>query len=171
MKTHLILVIGALFLTCALGSQPASSPAPKGEDEAYPISLCFTPEMAYIPELGWDRCDPNEFTEHIDAVKARWQKICPWLSRHVTSEVARGLSRWARKQMQDYKAVPAMDKIEFKPVCRDQKTGMFVLEGTIDVLPVHAPTVRRWLKVYLLYEPGGKTIHRATITIRGLREE
>jgi len=171
-ENRLALLSALVLLTCALACQPPSSPASKPEGEPYPIELSFVPEMSSIPELdSWERCDPKDFGDHIEAVKARWKKVGPWVAKHVTPEQARALSRWARKQMDQYTAVSPMDTIEFKPVRHDKQTGRVLLEGTVDTLPVHAPLVTRWLKVFLLYECGSKTLLRATITIRGERRE
>ena len=84
---------------------------------------------------------------------------------------ARALSRWSLPQMEEYRAVPPLEKVELKPLGLAADGRGLVLEGTIDTLPSHHPLVTRWLKVYLLYDDRNRQIRHATLTIRGERLE
>ena len=168
----LIAAIAVLFSGSALA---AEAEKPQGKDAAGkkpPVALATVPEMEAVAELGvgWP-CKPDAFPERVAAARADWAKKCPWVSARLTPQLARELSRWAKPQMEKYTAVPPLEKRELTLIREDQKAGKLVFEITADTLPVHAPLVTRWLKLYLLYDVPKKSITAVTITIRGQREE
>ena len=77
----------------------------------------------------------------------------------------------AQKQMKGYNKVPLWDKVAWKLVRPDEKTGQLLLEGTINTPPTHAALVTGWLKGYVLYDPEKKTVLGVIVTIRGERME
>lgn len=150
----------------------AVAAASSADSERYPVALCLVPEMGYIPEVDdWEFCPADKLPEDTAAARADWKRRIAWVSRHVTPELARSLSRWARPQMQQYRVVPPLAKSTLKLVRRNPRRNKLVYEATVDTLPSHAPLVTRWLKVYLLYDTGSRKILRVTITIRGERLE
>jgi len=163
-------------LACSLavlalgGAAPAGEPEPEGPPgrSAIPLGFCFAPEMDYIPEVdGWPSCQADAFSKEAAAALEDWAGRRPWVEKQITPELVRNLSGWAKPQMQQYAAVPALSKVAFKPVAYRDEQHKLVLEGTVDTLPTHSPLVTRWLKLYLLYDVGGQRILRATVTIRG----
>ena len=172
MRRHFFIAAILLSWTCTYGSVLASAEAPDSTDVEYPVALCVVPEMNYVPELdSWSACQPDAFTEHLPQVRSDWKTHSRWVAKRLTPELVRSLSRWARPQMAAYRAVPPLEDLPWKPVAVHQPHGKLVLEATVDTLPVHAPLVTRWLKLYLLYDMRGKSILRVTITIRGARFE
>jgi len=128
----------------------------------------MVPEMSYIPEIDdWEFCPADKFPEHTASSQMDSKGRVPWATKHVTPELARSLSRWARPQMGKYKTVPPLEKTELKLVRQHPMGTKLVYEITVDTLPSRAPLLTRWLKVYLLYDTGSKSILRTTVTIRG----
>jgi hypothetical protein len=169
---NLVASVGWGFATLAAwgcvvagGGEKGASPAKAKE----PVPLHLLPEMERNPDIdGGRRCRPDQFPKEKAAALADWQKKKrDWVAKQVTPEVVRKLSRWARKEMEQYKAVPPLTKVDFKPVRHREADRRLLLEGTLDTLPTHSPLVTRWLKVFLLYDKTTKSIIRVTVTIRG----
>ena len=136
--------------------------------EQYPLSLSFVREMEYIPELnGWESCSKDDYKDEVKKALADWEKKRAWVETRITPEIARGLSRWAIKEMVNYKKVSPLSNVAFIPVRFIPDHRMIVLEGTIDTLPAHSPIVTRWLKIFLIFDTINNEIIRATITIKG----
>jgi hypothetical protein len=156
----------ALTVSGAAGAEKA-----KGETEKEPArpALATVEEMGPIAELSWGPCKAEDHAAA--AAQAEWRRLCPWAAMKITPELARSLSRWAKQQMETYRKVSPLEKVAFQPVRVEKEGGRILLEGTVDDLPVHAPLVSRWLKVYLVYEPQQKRIERVIVTIRGERRE
>ena len=170
MPSHLL--VSLIIVTAAGAKDPGASKLPSDRDESFPIALCVVPEMSYIPEVDdWESCPADKFAEHTISAKTDWKGRVRWATKHVTPELARSLSRWARPQMAKYKTIPPLDRTELKLVRRHPRGNKLDYEATMDTLPSHAPLVTRWLKVYLLYDTGSKSILRMTVTIRGQRLE
>lgn len=151
---------------------PASAEPADSADVEYPLALCVVPEMNYVPELdSWSACRPDAFAEHLPQVRSDWKTHRRWVAKRLAPELVRSLSRWAQPQMEAYRSVPSLEDLDWKPVAVHEPHGKLVLEATVDTLPVHAPLVTRWLKLYLLYDVRGKSLLRVTITIRGARFE
>ena len=136
--------------------------------EQYPLSICFVREMEYMPELnGWQACVKENYTKEVKKAMVDWEKKRSWVEAKITPELARELSRWAIKEMKNYKKVSPLSKVKFMPVRFNTDHKMIVLEGTIDTLPAHSPIITRWLKIFLVYDTINDEIIRATITIKG----
>jgi len=140
--------------------------------------LSFVPEMERIPEMDvpitparWSGVEKAKVAEDVSRAKAEWRKRIPEIQGQLAPDRVRSLSRWAKTQMEQYKAVPALETVKLKPLGTDSRQETLVLEGPIDPLPSHSPLVPRWLKVYLFYDLRGKLVSRVTITIRGRRLE
>jgi hypothetical protein len=168
-----MLTINFAILLALLATRPAPAADPvlrltADELDARP-TLCLVPEMAFVPEADtWEACPPGAVAERDgEAFRAAWAEQAPWAAGHVTLEVVRALSRWARPQMEKYAAVPPLDKLAFMPVTMHKARGMVVYEAAADELPTHSPLVKRWLKVYVLYSTEAKAVLRVTVTIRG----
>ena len=74
-----------------------------------PFELRLVPEMESFPDLAAGSPVPKDAArEHVAAARAAWQKAAPALQKRITPEVARALSRWAKKQMEKYKKVPPL---------------------------------------------------------------
>jgi hypothetical protein len=152
--------------------EPSKDEGPQKPEAKPTLALATVPEMEAVAELGIGQpCKPDAFPAHTAAARADWAKKCPWVAERLTPKLTRELSRWAKPQMEKYTAVPPLAKRELTLIREDEKAGKLVFEITADTLPVHAPTVTRWLKLYLLYDMGSKAITAVTITIRGQREE
>lgn len=140
-----------------------------------PQWLTFVPEMQPIPEVSPARgerpVEQQGFAAELRWVAAEWKKRIPEVQREVTPQRVRSLSRWAKKQMEPYRAVPALERAQLGIVGVNPPKELLILEGTIDTLPTHSPLVTRWLKVFLLADMRQKTILRVFITIRGERLE
>jgi hypothetical protein len=127
-------------------------------------------EVALKPRL-WAPGEKTKFSQDINRATAEWKKKTPEINKQLTPERVRSLSRWAKPQMEQYKAVASLDKMDLVPVGTDPKEGTLILEGTIDTLPTHHPLVTRWLKVYVLFDLGSKSVANIILTIRGQRLE
>jgi len=166
------LLVSVVLLTSAGVRESGDPELHSNGDEAFPLALCMVPEMSYIPEVDdWEFCAADKLPEHMATVRKDWKGRITWATKHITPELARSLSRWARPQMGKYKTVPPLEKAELKLVRQHPRGNKLVYEATVDTLPSHAPLVTRWLKVYLLYDTGSKSILRMTVTIRGQRLE
>lgn len=158
-------VVWAAAVVAAGWAGAAEAPA---DDEQLPVAFCIVPEMGYLPEVSdgtW--CKPDAFPAETAKALADWKKKLPWVKKRVTPELARRLSRWARKQMAEYQAVSPLEDVAFRPAYHHEARGKLVLEGTVDTLPTHSPVVTRWLKVFLLCDERSGTVLRVTVTIRG----
>ena len=153
-------------------------PRAAGADETAPSWLSFVAEMQSVSELDllrggkpWSSADDAKYAEDVKGAKDDWRKRLAKVEPHVNPQRAKSLSRWAVRQMADYAAVPALKKVELKPLGTEEKQGRLVLEGTIDTLPTHSQVVTRWLKVFVLYDTHSKAIVHVTVTIRGEKRE
>ena len=161
-----------VLLTIAAAEGPGDPKLQSDRGEAFPIALCLVPEMSYIPEVDdWEFCAADKFPEHTASARTDWKGRVRWATKHVTPELARSLSRWARPQMAKYTTIPPLEKTELKLVRQHPRGNKLVFEATVDTLPSHAPLVTRWLKIYLLYDTSSRSILRMTVTIRGQRLE
>jgi hypothetical protein len=137
-----------------------------------PIGFCCAEELTFIPEVdSWERCDLKAYPEAASQAHMAWLEEAKRIGKYVTPDLARRLSRWAKKEMEGYRKVPSLEKIAFQPVAHYPNGNRVVLKGTVDTLPTHSPVVTRWLQVYVLWDITGKSIERVTVTIRGERLE
>ncbi|MBM4034114.1 MAG: hypothetical protein FJ291_20365 [Planctomycetes bacterium] len=136
------------------------------------VPVVLVPEMEPIAGLdGGTPCKPEEFAADVAKAQADWAAKRPGIEPLVTAQKVRELSRWAKKEMQEYRRVPSLAKVAFRPAYLHKEAGHLVLEGTADTLPTHSPLVTRWLKVYLLYDQGKQAIVKVAVTIRGEVQE
>lgn len=146
---------------------PETAPA-----EGLPVGLCCSEEMGFVCEVdSWEKCEPNAYADIVRQAAVAWPDEARRIGPYITPELARRLSRWARKEMEGYAEVSPLEPIVFKPVSHYPPRKKIVLQGTVDTLPTHAPLVTRWLQVYVLWDIPGKTIEHVTVTIRGERLE
>jgi hypothetical protein len=151
--------------------------SPPHEAAQLPLNVCLVPEMGYIAELQvWKFCRSDAHAEHAKKLGELWPKEAKELQPIVTPDLARRLSRWSQKQMEDYDRSPALEKVKLMPVAvnMDERLGKprhLVFRGVVDTLPTHHSLVTRWLEVYVVYSVPGESILRTTITIRGQRLE
>jgi len=132
------------------------------------VPIAWVPEMEQIKGFdGGAPCKPEDFAEEVKKAREDWAAKRPGVERLITAQVVRDLSRWAKKQMEQYKRVPSLDKVPFKPVACHKDARRLVLEGEVDTLPTHSQLVTRWLKVYLLYDQEKQSIAGVAVTIRG----
>jgi hypothetical protein len=148
----------------------------QGADQGEAVS--FVAEMAPLPGMEvpenahqWTDAEKARLDPDIARATEQWKARIPSIKRQVTPERVRSLSRWAKKQMEDYMSVPPFENVSLHPVGIDAKREKLVLEGTLDTLPTHSPLVTRWMKVYLAYDLHARSISRIVITIRGERRE
>jgi hypothetical protein len=137
-----------------------------GGADAVP-GLVMIAEMEPFPELAWPRSAAPELPAPLQAAVERWRTASSRIAARITPEAVRGLSRWARKEMERYQAVPPLAKLTFALVQEDTAQHRALLEGTLDTLPSHSPLVTRWLKVFLVCDTGDGSIVRTVVTIRG----
>ena len=162
MKTLLIPIAVSLLLVPDDGR-------PKDKKQAkLPFKLALVPEMQAFPDLkAGSPVLKDAARDHVAAARAAWQKAAPALQKRITPDVARSLSRWAKKQMEKYKKVPPLKDAAWTPVRSQDRGRRLLLEATLDTLPSHSPIVTRWLRAYLLYDVARKAVVRVTVTIRG----
>ncbi len=158
---------GGVYAEDKGGSSPPRKPP------QLPLNVCLVPEMGYITEVQvWKSCRSDVHQEHTKKLAELWPKKAKELQPIITPELARRLSRWAQKQMEDYDRSPLLDKAKLAPVAvnmddRSGKPRHLVFRGVVDTLPTHHSLVTRWLEVYVVYSVPGEAILRTTITIRG----
>jgi hypothetical protein len=168
MRSPLLVILVALLTfhsgQAAVGHESMNA-SNQGPQE---VSVRPVREMNRIPEVDdWTSCAAGAFSaETVDAART-WAKICPSVQKELTPELVRSLSRWAMPQMASYTKVPAINKVVWTAVSRDNDTRRLVLETTVDKLPTHSPLVKRWLKLFLVYEPSTRSIPTVIVTIRG----
>lgn len=132
------------------------------------VEVRLVPEMERIPEVdAWPRARPDAFREHTALVREAWKKTAPQVEKQLTAKVVRGLSRWAKRQMEKYDKVPPLRDAAWQPIRWNEKEGKLVLEAVLDTLPSHSPLVTRWLKGYLVYDTRRRALLRLILTIRG----
>ena len=145
------------------GGKEADLPGP------LPCAVCFVPEMAPLPDgYTWQAAEGKAAKAPLPAGFAEaWAKVRPGVRAHCTPAMVTALSRWARKQMQAYKALAAWDGLEFAVRSTEKNKGVALLEATAETLPSHNRLVTRWLKLLVYYDVSAKRILQVTITIRG----
>jgi len=161
----------------ALPDRP-SAPIPTEQQAQELPPVEFYPEMSYpdgpngwILPSQWSEAQKVQAAQVQTEVQAEWKKLAPRWTKMMTPEKARELSRWAQKEMAQYRAVPPLEKTVLSPAALTKDGRRLVLEGTIDTLPSHHHLVTRWLKVYLHYDLREKKISQVVFTIRGQLEE
>lgn len=138
------------------------------DDLARHPAFCAVPEMEFIPEVdSWPPYQSAEAAGDATAFAKAWTEQRQWVGDLLPGDLAKGLSRWARPQMEKYGGVAPIEKIDFHPVSSFQPRGMIVYEAIADNLPTHSKLVTRQLKLYVLYNTESKSIVRVTVTIRG----
>lgn len=164
-------VCALLFVFAAAGAcsgRPLAAPPGQSVSALFPAGIAYAWEMAYIPEVdGWERCAEGQFAE--DSLKAAvaWERLHAWVRKQYSPSTVRALSGWAKKQMLSYKCTPVLKGIPLVPVRVRQDQRKLVFEAVADSLPVHQANVKRYLKLYVLYDMASGTIVSVTITIRG----
>jgi hypothetical protein len=157
-----IALAGALLALGGCGFFKAQKPP------APAVPVAMVPEMEKIEGIdGGTACKPEEFAPDVAKALADWATKRPTIEPLVTAEKVRELSRWAKKEMQEYRRVPPLARVTLRPVSFHKEAGHLVLEGTVGTLPTHSPLVTRWLKLYLLYDQGKQAIVKVAVTIRG----
>ncbi|MEK7269453.1 MAG: hypothetical protein AAB215_00775, partial [Planctomycetota bacterium] len=135
------------------------------------IEVAFLPEMGPIPETRWPFCPPGSFPDDAKSALADWGRKRGELEGKITPDLVRSLSRWARPQMAGYAKVLSLDSAVFAPVAESPDSKRLLFEAILDTLPSHTPIVKRWLKVFLVYDRDSSCVVRAVVTIRGQAEE
>ena len=86
------------------------------------------PEMERLPDMDvaeradrWTEADKARFAPEIRRAAAEWKTRLPQLKDRITPERVLRLSRWAKPQMEAYRSVPSLERIEFRPVGTDAK--------------------------------------------------
>ena len=140
--------------------------------------VSFVPEMEGFLELDVMRAGGSrpgtgdtQVAVEVERAQAAWKRNIPTVREHLTPQRVRDLSRWARKEMENYSTVPDLKEVALRPVHVDAERHKLVLESTVDTLPTHSPLVTRWLKVYVLYDLRSQKVAHVTVTIRGERLE
>src|SRR5258708_3063205 len=120
MRAVLWAVATVPLLTAAnLAALSGALPTTKGEP---PPCLLLVPEMEPFPELklGVDSRQ-DEFVKQAAEAGAVLKEKVPEITKRLTPEVVRSLSRWAQKEMKAYDKVPPLDKVKWKAVRNDPK--------------------------------------------------
>lgn len=159
---NLLLFILVIFVSNSLWSIPMD------KEIEFPFSLCFVPEMEYIPEVDdWPICTTEAFAKESEKIMESWKKHHSWVYRQLSPGHVKALSRWAQKQMKTYNQLPNFASMTFSAArCKKDQTKL-VFDGTADTLPTHSKLVTRWLKIFIMYDLSTQSIIRVTATIRG----
>ena len=158
---------------------PVPAATTTGESTRRPAAkVSFVAEMEQVPELAvlqdgrrWSRQEQAAWSDDMTIARAAWRENAKALTGLLTVDRVRCLSRWAKQQMEQYSAVPALAEVTLEPIGLVQEPHRLLLEGTIDTLPSHHPLVTRWLKVYVVYDIPARKLSHVTFTIRGQRLE
>ena len=134
-----------------------------------PVSIRYIREMELIAELEeWEICTSKTmFTQESKKLKSDWNTKKTFISELLNPHLIISLSRWAQKEMSQYHGRPRLDTIQFIPIRYNNRFQRIVYESTVDSLPSHSPIVKRWLKVYVIFDKITDAISEAIITIRG----
>jgi hypothetical protein len=125
-------------------------------------------EMQRLPEVP-DGARPPDFTAAQTASLGRaWDRCAASVLPQVTPQKVRELSRWAKKQMENYRQVKG-SPVAFRAAFATP--GQLVAWTILEVLPSHSPVVTRWLKLYVTYDAAADRITRVSVTIRGEAQE
>ncbi len=142
----------------------------RGTDLSF--DLCLVRELHQIPEVDtWTYCEPTAYPAATGRVAAAWPAIARQVQPHVTAAVVRRLSKYSQPQMKGYQKVPSFAKVTLHPRAQHRDGAFVVFAGQVDTLPTHSPIVKRWLKVYVLYNAATEAVERVTVTVRGQVEE
>lgn len=139
--------------------------------ENAPPAIRWVPEMERVPELDWPRANARDYAEERRQMLAAWQEISAGVQRKLTAAEVVQLSKWAKPQMQNYAAVPAIGQPDFQLQTASAGEKQLVFEATLQVLPTHSPLVTRWLKLFVIYDRSRRAILEAVFTIRGEAQE
>lgn len=144
---------------------------PPEPDTSLP-TLYFVPEMELIAQLDKGMyVSPEEYIQESQKVAQEWQTHFLWVQTRLSPRKVIDLSGWAIAQMQTYSTVPNLGDLSLYPVSLQEREHNLIFEGVIDTLPTHSPLVKRWLKLYLVYNLDRQKILSIYITIRGQVEE
>lgn len=135
-------------------------------------TLYFVPEMERIAQVdNGGYVPPEECVQESQRVAQEWHTHFLWIQTRLSPQKVRDLSGWAKVQMQTYSAVPNLGELTLQPIAIKEEEHNLIFEGVIDTLPTHSPLVKRWLKLYLVYNLDRQEILSIYITIRGQVEE
>jgi len=164
-------VLGLSGVTSGEISAQEPSDGGAGKDAAK-VAVEFIPEMERMPEDSWAVArEPEKLAADLKNALAAWKLCIPDVEKQLTAAAVRQLSRWAQKQMADYKTVPSIRDVTFQPERLNEAAKQIRFESTVDKLPSHSPIVFRQLKIFLLYNQGTAKLERVIVTIRGWAEE
>jgi|GEM_PF-1376537 len=154
-----------------IGSLTSLAGAAPGDGNLGLPDFKTVPEMKNFDELDTSRkIEPSELklaTELLLNLNIAWGEISPRILPKITPGLAQSLSRWAHEEMKNFRFRSAIDELDFQARGWTKEDGRLIFESTISELPTHHPLVTRWLKLFLIFDPDEKEIHRIILTIRG----
>jgi hypothetical protein len=124
--------------------------------------------MSPLPFEHFD--DPSLDSKVSSEEQLQWEETQAFVDRLITSDLVRGLSRYALPQMETYNYHPS-EKTALRVIGTHQESVLY--EVTLDELPSHSKLVTRHLKLYIVglrYENQFLPNH-FYLTIRGERFE
>ena len=140
------------------------------EPGTLPLGVCLVPEFGYVPELTWDaRREPLD-DEDARAVEREWKTTWgPRVAGSLTVEVVRKMVMPRdRVGMSNYTKLELLKNVKWTPVA--QYENHVVVEATLAHLP-RISAIRRWLHAYCIFNRKSAKVVRATIMVRGSRDE
>ena len=165
-----LLLITSLF--CLLISVGAENPF-RNFDPHATLWLWTLPEKDEIPEVyGWQKICPPLAKAQKDDFEARFVGRYEEIRQYVTPERVRSISRWATREMENYRYVnfPTVKNFSWKESRCDSSGEKFLMEATIDTLPSEHRAMKRLLKIFALYNTKTGYIDWVLITIRSNME-
>jgi hypothetical protein len=143
-------------------------------DPALPSARCdlvLVPEMETVPELAGLLACTSACTGHAPSFAADWTSKQAFLTRQITAEVFRTLSRWSKTKMASYTQVPPLAGVTFSPTLTDANGTTIVFEGVLDSALPSDPLVFRQSILYAVYDTSKTSVTKVIITIRGELQE
>jgi hypothetical protein len=151
---------------------PTATTAPASQPTAPAVDIVYIAEMGQIEQLRrWARSEPSSDARQAAQAAEVWKRLAPLLRPQLTADKVRGLSRWAKPQMEKYLHVAPLAGAKLAVVATEPGGTRRLLEATIETLPTHSPAVTRWLRVYVPFDPATAAAEKAIVTIQGERLE
>ena len=167
MKSFSQFLLGSSFL-CLLMSMGTENPF-RHFDPYATVWLWTLPEKDEIPEIyGWQKNCRSLTKPQRDAFEARFVSRYEEVRQYVTPERVRSISRWANQEMGNYRYVnfPSAKQFSWKEARCDSSGEKILMEATIETLPSEHRAMKRYLKIFALYDTKTGYIDWVLVTIR-----
>ena len=160
-----------------LSAPVAVSPRPADEEtiDMEDADVAFVPEMEQFAREFTGPAPSLTLAER-DAFEREWERLKPWLQRHVAETDLVAISRCAVPQMRRFTLPPEwVEHIPMRPLRTAAESRLVLFRQRAEEsgvsLPSHRGIVHRRLILAAVYDRDAATIRKVYVTIQGWAEE